>query len=382
MKLERVESDTFYSTTSIYRARDGDDKTNIYVFSSKPTRYVINMPEIYGQRFKNLLSSGIERYLSSLSIEEKMRVEDEGSKNINVLTVLRGGFNFDVAGALYRAIGINGPSISFIKTQRYKDDNGEWRIREDYVDIYAKPHMTVFMGDIIATGSTLSHVMNRFIDEARKKGGSIKKLYVFTVGAEEAVDTMKEINENITEHFNDYEGSDLIFIEGIFGLAKEDHGPRIRIPGTDLLRHPATLTPEFMLSNYKDVSRILERCAIYDGGARGFEPEEHFNDLISYWESLLDLAESGFSMEDALKERWPMEMFEMDKKEFIERMKDGYVNNGSNKRISNAVSAMLESIYDVHKRMFTGKDLGPEPLKNICERRLEDIKSYSGYEYG
>ena len=216
--------------TSIYEVRGKDsDILNVYVFSSEPTRRVINKPEIVGYEFGGMLRGGIEEYLMNIPPDEKEKIRVMDERDINICIIMRGGLNFDPSEALYKTFGINRASISFLTSQRYRDENGEWHVRDnEYTKIVAKPGMMVFMGDIIATGTTFAQSMERLIEGVKSKGGSIKQIYVFTVGSDRAIDIADEYSKYMLDIFPEYEGTQLIFMEGIFGLAEEDKGPSIR----------------------------------------------------------------------------------------------------------------------------------------------------------
>ena len=80
---------------------------------------------------------------------------------------------------------------------------------------------------------------------------------------------------------------------------------RIGIPGTDLVRFDALLAPDFEQSQYEDPAYPLERCGIYDAGSRAYDIPHYLEDLREYWSKVLALAEGGWSLGEALHERWP-----------------------------------------------------------------------------
>jgi hypothetical protein len=84
------------------------------------------------------------------------------------------------------------------------------------------------------------------------------------------------------------------------------HTPmRIKIDGTDLLRANGLLAPEFILSNYESPAFPIERCTIYDAGSRAFDVVEYLADVTEYWEKCAELATSGVTFQELLKERFP-----------------------------------------------------------------------------
>jgi hypothetical protein len=95
-----------------------------------------------------------------------------------------------------------------------------------------------------------------------------------------------------------------VYLEGRFTLAAADTPVRIVLPGTDLLRRDALLAPEFTASQFDAVTHPLERCAIYDAGSRAFDVAAYLRDVRRYWHQVAELARNGFTLEEAIAERW------------------------------------------------------------------------------
>jgi hypothetical protein len=104
--------------------------------------------------------------------------------------------------------------------------------------------------------------------------------------------------------FENYGRTVICYAEGRFGLAEADSPLTIHIPGTDLLRRPALLTPEFELSQFEELHHPLERCTIYDVGAKSFEYDTYLIDVIDYWRKL---EATGMTLLEAYEERWPLD---------------------------------------------------------------------------
>jgi hypothetical protein len=79
----------------------------------------------------------------------------------------------------------------------------------------------------------------------------------------------------------------------------------IALQGTDLLRWPATVAPEFLESQAEDPAFPLERCTIYDAGSRAFNAPEYLEDVQEYWGQVKELAEKGMTYSDYLAQRIP-----------------------------------------------------------------------------
>lgn len=139
--------------------------------------------------------------------------------------------------------------------------------------------------------------------------------------------------------------------------------------GTDLMRTSALLTPEFELSQFASLSSPLERCVIYDGGARAFNVPDYLEDVRSYWEKMKELAGEGMTLEEALVERWPGAEYELSFSDFQE---------AKSKTWEKTDPDLLQQLYQGHQERWTdefrGRARNPRPLIELCRQRLRTLQ--------
>ena len=266
-----------------------------YVVSTPHTREILNKPEIFGFEFIEKLRCGVYETLKLFSQFEKY-----GDKNTSVIHFLRGGLNFGLLNMLYDAYGFNRVYGSFITSQRYKKREN-WCIKDDQYRKFSLPEdATVFIGDVIATGTTLDNGLEIMRQQFLSEGKNLRRLVMMTVGCEMAEKILSKHHAAFKNNF-DYEETILIYLEGRFSVPKTDNEFFACIPGTDLTKKNALLAPEFEKSQDAKITYPLERCVVYDVGARAYEYSVHIDDVIEYWNKLLH---SGRTLKDVYEERW------------------------------------------------------------------------------
>lgn len=292
------------SDCSIYELHQGSEKIKKYIFSTPHTRSIVNDTSVYGIEYTQKLQKGIEAFLSGY--QDLCRF-DVYERKANVLSFLRGGLNFGIREALGEAWGWNIHSSTFLSSQRYVDEHGRWAVREDsYSKVTVGRNGGLFCGDVVATGVTLDHGLERLTQLVKERKGSIRSMTFFTIGCHKAEKVLEKYVELWEKMFADFQGIDLVYIEGKFHLADSKTPTSIKLLGTDLLRRDGILAPEFIESQYESIVYPLERCTIYDAGSRAFYISEYLEDVQEYWEEVLELAqEKGMTTEKYLQERFP-----------------------------------------------------------------------------
>ncbi len=272
-----------------------EGKIHRYVVSTPHTREILNRPEIFGFEFIKKLRCGVFDALKLFSGFEKF-----GDKNTAVVHFLRGGLNFGLLNMLHDAYGFNRMYGSFITSQRYKKHEN-WFIKDDQYRKFSLPDdATVYIGDVIATGTTLDNGLEILRQQFLAEGKNIRRLVMFTVGCGRAEEILTKYHSLFKSNF-DYEETILIYFEGRFLVPKTSDEFTGCIPGTDLIKKGALLAPEFENSQYEKVAYPLERCVVYDVGARAYEYSVHLDDVIGYWKKL---SQSGHSLREVYRERW------------------------------------------------------------------------------
>jgi hypoxanthine-guanine phosphoribosyltransferase len=270
-------------------------KIKRYIVSTPFTRKILNQPEIFGFEFIENLRNGVYEMLKLLS-----HFQSYGDKNVSVLHFLRGGLNFGLLNNLYKAYGFNRTYASFVTSQRYRKHEN-WFIKDDQYKKFALPEdATIFVGDVIATGTTLDNGLEILRQQCLSEGKNIRRLVMITIGCGRAEEIVSKYHDIFRKNF-DYDETIIVYFEGRFRLPDADEGLSIFIPGTDLIKKVALLTPEFHKSQDENITYPLERCVVYDVGARAYQYAQHLDDVIDYWKRL---SHSGLTLKEAYDERW------------------------------------------------------------------------------
>ncbi len=297
--LEALHRDEKISLYRLLEPETTDNGVEEYIFSTPETREICNRPELVGMDFP----LGMRRAKARLfQLSPLKQLIGEGSPlNCCVLHFLRGGLNFQLREALHEAYGFSRQYCAYMTSQRYQRGK-RWKIKQDqYRKIDYKAGSTVLIGDCIATGSTMENGLEVLYNHASETEASVKNLVIFTIGCRQAREIMEKFHQRFSDRF-EYNRTMVFYIEGRFKLASEDMNLTIALPGTDLLRAPAVLAPEYEKTIYDRLHIPLERCAIYDLGAKSFTYREHVDEVIEYWEQLKN---SGLTLEQAYHQRWP-----------------------------------------------------------------------------
>lgn len=275
------------------------------IFSSPETRRICNDPFLSGVEYTSALRRGCAKALQAMQQHSILRLAEE---NTVVLHILRGGLNFGLREALFEALGFNRHSSAFVSAQRArkKDHPEDWIITEsDYQKLSLHGVSHIIFGDVVATGTSLEHALQRLLATAKKNKSQIGTITFFTIGSARSFEILTAIDCRCRQLFNAYQGSCAVYLEGVFETATVHTPMHIKIDGTDLLRANAVLAPEFVESQYEVPSYPIERCVIYDAGSRAFDLPEYFRDVQDYWLKTQSLAAAGMSYAELLAERFP-----------------------------------------------------------------------------
>lgn len=280
-------------------------KISRYIVSTPETRAICNDPFVYGVEYTNMLCKAVSKSMKSLVRHLPFKLEE---REVSVLNILRGSLNFGIREALTEAFGWNQHSSIFIGAQRSRSEKNpeDWHITEnDYRKIQVPSTVSIIFGDVVATGTTLQHILNQLRDTIHTQGKQISSIIFFTIGGPRSEEIIIEFDKECRKIFPKYEGSAVVYFEGRFSVA-EPHTPvRVKYTGTDLLRRDCIMVPEFIKSQYNSPTYALERCTIYDAGSRAFWVPEYLEDVLDYWKQTTDLARKGASFAELLRERAP-----------------------------------------------------------------------------
>lgn len=341
-----------------------------YVVSTPHSRTVCNQPEVLGCDYTNNLRDAVTSALREAPFRS---IFDSASETrVSVLSFLRGGLNFGLREALHSAYGLNAHSSSFMSSQRYRVD-GRWEIREDrYRKLRMPPGAIIVTGDVVATGVTVAHGLEVIVDHLKSIGSSVSHIVFFTIGCHKIEKVLESIEPQLHEAFPDYVGSHVVYLEGKFRLVDSRTELRIGIPGTDLIRRDALLSPELEASQLDRLSYALERCSIYDAGSRAFDIPEYVHDVVAYWRELADLAGAGLTLGEALAERWPAT-------EYGDRSTFFATKNATWRGVDHE---FLENLFARYHQVWSeqiGADASSSAaLGRLCEQRIDTLEKLGG----
>jgi hypothetical protein len=272
-----------------------------FIVTTPETRSICNDPGVYGVEYTDKMKMAMGKCIGALP--EKLEVTQEQGM---VFNILRGGLNFGLREALVWGKGWKDHRTAFISAQRVYDEEEGWHITENrYEKVYLPDEADIYVGDVVATGVSLGYALKKMVSLAREQKVGFKRITFFTIGSERTEELMEEIDKQCRDEFPGYEETRVVYIEGVFGMPKDHGSLDIALQGTDLLRWPAVVAPEFLASQAEDPAYPLERCTIYDAGSRAFNAPEYLEDVQEYWGQVKELAEKGMTYSEYLKQRVP-----------------------------------------------------------------------------
>ena len=280
-----------------------DGAVQRWIVSTPETVDICNRPELLGVAYSDALQDGMTRALATAPFGDLLT--GTPSERLCIMNFLRGSLNFGLRGALSRSLGSNRHATCFMSSQRHRKD-GVWHVKEDmYRKIRIPEAAVMLVGDVVATGSTVANGLRVILDIIREQGTTLHGLVFFTLGGPNIEAILEDVHARLAAEFSTYAATHLVYLEGRFTLAEKDTPLVGALPGTDLLKWRALLSPELELSQYTRCSYPLERCIIYDAGSRAFDVTEYLDDVVGWWEQVRRLAKRGRSLGEALRERWP-----------------------------------------------------------------------------
>jgi hypothetical protein len=271
-----------------YRARV-NDLIDVTLVSTISTTNIINSPECAGVLFQDHLSQALWEIASALCVLDDHPLARIKVDPVDVLYLLRGGLNFNLHQVLPK-VARRSAEVSFLSSQRVPAVEGftigenayrKWSIQDDSI---------LCVGDISATGTTIAHALDVAINEYGAQGKTPKRLAIFTIGTPHLIDTLNNSLERLVNAWGpQFQGISVIYIEGLFALYKGHPSlEATHLPWTDFFRKGAPRTSRFEEYSFRQPLCLIERCAIYDGGSRSFEPQTYLGNVRRYWERLLE----------------------------------------------------------------------------------------------
>lgn len=363
--LERILAN---DSIAAYRVVDAyGHRVKKFVVSTRQTRDLLNNPEIVGHTFRRKMREALE--LTLRHFPEPRLLETLDDTRSGILCFLRGGLNFDLAGALGDAFGFEKQTVSYMTSQRDKDKNGRWFIKDaQFQKFVFERNSTIFCGDIVATGSTVLNGVECLLNNAKNSGRPIRNLVFFTIGCHKLEKILETFYDPFKAAFKGFESICVVYLEGKFHLADSKTDVELKVQGTDLMRRDALMAPEFLLSQYDRLPPCLEQCVIYDGGTRSFNVEKYLAEVVGYWMKVRNLALNGKTLLEYLEERFP----------------DGWMAGGdfamdSLRALYRGVDdALLSAIVNARARRFADgfalRAAESEPLLEVAMKRIDELE--------
>jgi len=305
---------------------------------------------------------GFDSYLSMVSSTGRglrLLKADLGDCRVNILTILRGGLNYPVEQSCFET-GIKVSNISFLSCERIIRCGVTEGLDVKYEKLHTEPDCVLLVGDIIASGETLKQAMKHIVDRFVANGHKLKRVIFFTIGGTRALGLMEEMTAAYRRIWPRFEGFDCFFYEGVFTVYEDRGVTGVNLPGIDFGWRGGSVSPEFReyVLRYEYAPALLEKCIIYDGGARRYEIGEHIKELRGYWADLM--AAAPHSDMTAFVEEKVGHKLDVSYEEWLEAC-------------NYPESWKLRELYDLERKVTA--ELSKESLERICLTRLKQIDS-------
>lgn len=268
--------------TTIYRLHSPSFENRYFLLSSPASCRLLAFPEIIGfDCYKALLGA------TEAGLKHLLPVAPDGG--IDIFTILRGGLNYPLEEAAFEC-GIPVREMHFVSCERVIEDHKILGLDVRYQKITPSKGRVLTIGDILATGDTLRLCFEHLVSEFHRAGGSLRRIIFFTIGGTRAVDIFETLTPKVRELFPDFEGFDCCFFEGMFTVYTDNGVSGINTPNIDFGWNGGVVTPKFRQFVMHHPDALMEKCIIYDGGARRYELSLHFEEVLEYWEGILERA--------------------------------------------------------------------------------------------
>ncbi len=355
MQHKLVKTDT---GACLYKLDSKDCRNNYYIISNESTRRLMASPEVVG--FDSYLAMVPPTSEAIKAMQAIYREQGKALQELSILTILRGGLNYPVEECCH-SCGIQVNNINFLSCERTITNGEITGIDVKYEKIRSERSCTLMIGDIIASGDTLKLCMRHLTEYFRAVGGSIKRIIFFTIGGTKAINLLESMNNEICRIWEDFEGFDCIFYEGMFTVYETKGVTGVNIPNIDFGWQGASISPEFRryILEYEYAPALLEKCIIYDGGARRYEIDSHFREVLEYWEDLLEASQKT-DFEAFIAEK--VGYFSADYPQWLAL--NNYPENAS-----------LQELYEIEQNYLD--KLRSSDLREICAARIEQLKHCS-----
>lgn len=269
-----------------YRLTGGNFLNEYYIVSEAETRKLMNHPEVVGYEVYASLVTATSQMMYYLKEHKKI-------SSANILSILRGALNYPLEESCYKE-HIRVHDISFLSSERVFDASGDMSGLEiKYCKLATVPNSTLLIGDIIASGETLVNCLRYVTDCYRERGKSLRNIVLFTIGGTRGIELLERLTAEIREYWPAFEGFITVYYEGIFSCYEPgDTGVSgINRALIDFYWKGGIIAPAFRRQTLSMQNPLFEKCTIYDGGARRYEIAEHIDEVLEFWNGILERAD-------------------------------------------------------------------------------------------
>lgn len=327
-----------------------------YIISEAGTRKLLSTPEIVGFEVYQCMLRGTSQMLYHLKNSGRIT-------NANILSILRGALNYPLEESCYRE-HIRVHDISFLSSERIFTQDEVTGLAIKYSKLAMVPGSTLLIGDIIASGETLVHCLKYVLDYYRSHQASLRNIIIFTIGGTKAIEILEKMNEEIRMFWPDFEGFIVVYYEGIFHTY-QDHGVSgINVPDVDFYWKDGIVAPDFRKQVLASRDPLFEKCVIYDGGARRYAISEHIEEVLGFWNYMLEHAkEIDFDqlIEEKLGHPVPVSFDEWvkvshydhlmrEENEWLYRQEQGFVRGLQNVTLSEIAERRIQEFTNVLRK--------------------------------
>jgi len=268
--------------TSIYELRGTQLHNRYYLLSGPGSREMLSAPEVIGFPCYTALLDETVAALRHL-------IDNGLGGDLDIFTILRGGLNYPLEEAASRCC-LRVREMHFVSCERVIENHVIKGLEIKYDKIRPSRNRVLAIGDILATGDTFRHCFEHLMQKFLHSGGSVRRVIFFTIGGTRALPLMEALSDRLRSLFAGFEGIDCFFFEGAFTVYEDQGVSGINVPDIDFGWKGGVVTPEFRRFIVDRPDALLEKCIIYDGGARRYNLPEHFEEVLEYWEGILEHA--------------------------------------------------------------------------------------------
>lgn len=267
-----------------YQVKGGNFLNDYYIISEAESRKLMNHPEVVGYEVYKSLITATSQMMYYLKEKNKITTA-------NILSILRGALNFPIEESCWKE-HIRVHDMSFMSCERvFADQNSDVAgLTVKYRKITAVPGSTLMIGDIIASGDTFVYCLKDVIEAYRRDNVELRNIVFFTIGGTRGIEILEKLTAEIREFWPNFEGFIVVYYEGIFTCY--DFGDKgvsgINRPWIDFIWRNGIVAPAFRQQTLSMRDPLFEKCTIYDGGARRYAIKEHIDEVLEFWEGLLE----------------------------------------------------------------------------------------------